>query len=767
MFLRLIVIFFMGIFFTNNSIAQDIFPIGDWRDHLPYSDGISVSKNGSLVYCAANSAIFIYDEQDQSIERLNLVNGLSDIGISKIKYIPYNNRLIVAYINGNIDIILDDKTIYNIPFIKNTSTLGSKTINHIEVIDEFAYLSTGLGIIVLNTDKLEISDTYNYLSSGSPTTNAVAFDSINIYAASTNGVYFADKNSLNLSDFNTWNIIPELGNLNYNGVVFFANQLFASYDDPTWQSDTLFTLNSGIWEKFPATYIPKNITGLSVSDNKLIEIADQTLNIYNDSLNFVDQIFYLNAQSNLNAREAIISSNVYWVADAKYGLVKKQSNFNTEIIFPNGPSSPTAFKMSFFDDELWSVAGGYNVFQTTNLVNHKNKDSWVSLGTSFNDANGNTAFDMVSVAINPNSSSNVYVGSWSSGLYEYNNNQITNIYTAQNSVLDSSFFGSTAIGAMAFDEDNNLWVTSSFSNNILAVKKTDNTWVQFNFQGLVLPNYNYTELIIDDNNYKWIAIKDAESILVVDDNGALLNPNASFISKLLTPSNSDISGSQLNAMAKDLDGEIWIGTDQGIAVFYNPSEVFNQDIKAERIFIQQDGQTQILLEQEVITAIAVDGANRKWIGTQTSGVFLMSDDGTEEVSHFTTDNSPLFSNNILDIVINPENGEVFFGTEKGLISYKGTATEADEDFNNVLVYPNPVREDYKGTIAIKGLVADTDVRITDVNGNIVFQTTSLGGQAIWDGNDIHGNRIQSGVYLLFNGSQDGNKKFAAKILFIH
>ena len=752
--------------YSITTIAQEI-PIGTWRDHLPYTDAVSVTKNGNLVYCAANSGIFIYDNEDHSIEKLNLVNGLSDIGINKIKYIPYNNRIIVGYKNGNVDIILEDKTIYNLPFIKNNSTIGSKTINHIEIVNELAYLSTGIGIVVLNTEKLEFSDTYNYSPTGSIKTNAVTFDDTNIYAASDDGVYFANKNSLNLTDFNYWSKITALGNSIYSNIVFFENQLFTSYRDPNPDADTLFINNNGTWEKFPTVYTPKNITGLSISKNKLIEISNNSLNVYDNSLSFVEQISNISSFTTLNANEAIISAdNYYWIADQYNGLIKLISDFNGESIAPEGPSNATAFNMDFYDNELWIVAGGYDASKQVNLVNHKSNNDWKKMGSYIKDANGDIAKDMVNVAINPSNKSNIYVSSWNSGIYEYNNNTITNRYNAQNSVLDSTHFGSTATGALTFDEDNNLWIASSYSTDILAVKTPNNSWYSYPFTGISNPNYNYTDIIIDDNNYKWITVEDYGRIIVFDDNETLdiLNDDQK---KILTPSKNNIEGSGLRAIAKDLDGEIWIGTDKGISVFYNPSEVFDTEIKAERIYIEQDGQTQILLEREVITAITIDGANRKWIGTQTSGIYLMSADGTEEIAHFTRSNSPLFSNNILSIAINHNNGEVYIGTESGLLSYKGTATETNKDFNNVLVYPNPVREDFTGTIAIRGLVKDTDLRITDISGNIVYQTTSIGGQATWDGNDMYGTRVKTGVYLLFNGSKDGEKKHAAKILFIH
>jgi len=751
-----------------NGLAQDI-PIGTWRDHLPYFNAVSIAKKGNVVYCGTNSAVFTYDLSEKTIERLNLVNGLSDIGVSKIAHVPKNNRVIIAYQNGNIDVVTENHEIINVSFIKTSNAIGDKKINHIYISDEFAYLSTGIGVVVLNTEKMEITDTYNFNSTGSTSyASAITIDSLNIYVASDQGVFYANKNSPNLADFNSWSIIPELGNNNYNGIVLFNKQLFVSCDNPGWQADTVLqNVSAGVWQKFPLTATGGNITGISTSNNKLLVISDNTIIIYDSSLTQIDIIYTFKGQFSLDPAEGFIDSdNRIWIADKNHGLIKAYDNWNIEQIVPNGPSNTEAFAMDFLNEDLWFVSGGYGVFVSENLVSHSSKGVWSNMKKTQLDANNTITYDLVSVAINPSNPSNVYAGSWSSGLYEYNNEEVTNIFNAQNSVLDSTFFGSTAVGALVFDDANNLWVSSSFSTNILAVKTPSNDWYSYSFPGITDPLEEMHGMVIDDNNYKWLMITDKNKLLVFDDNNTLDITNDDQVA-LLTTSNNEIPGAKMHSIAKDRDGQIWIGTDEGVAVFYNPSEVFNEAIKAEQIFIQQDGQTQILLETEVITAIAVDGANRKWIGTQSSGVFLMSKDGGEEMEHFTTSNSPLFSNHIFDIVINDKTGEVFFGTSKGLISYKGTATEPDVDFNNVFVYPNPVRENFRGTIAIRGLVKDTDVRITDVSGNIVYQTTSIGGQAIWDGNDMYGSRVQTGVYLLFNGSQDGQKKHAAKILFIH
>lgn len=753
---------FILLSFFSTSIAQEI-PIGAWQDHLSYSDAISVTEGNSVFYCATNSALFIYDKSDQSIERLSLVNSLSDVGISRIKFNPHNDKIVVAYINGNVDIIDENKNVTNISYIKNSNISGDKAINDIYLNGKLAYLSTGFGIVVLDTDKLEIRDTYLIGNLGGyVNVNAITTDTSKIYAATDDGVYFADKTNPNLANYNFWNKIPEFSTGVFTNIVYFAQNIFITSESPAWESDTIYYNPNGIWQKFiPAGH---NFRKLNVSRDHLLISYRNGVETYDLTLSLLNFTYTYRNQFPIYPFEAIRGEDyATYIADEFHGLIRAYGNWNNELIIPNSPSSSTAFNMDFNDGELWTVSGGYGIALDRNLVNHKVNGEWIDLGNNLEGIDGEDAEDMVSVAINPSNPSQVYTGSWRNGLFEFNNDDVTNIYTGQNSLLDSVFFGTTAVGAMAFDRDNNLWVTSSFSTNYpLAVKTASNTWYNYSFTGLTSGSDFYTDMIIDENNYKWFISPKLHKILIFDDNGTLDNPNDDR-----KKSNTNFPGSHIECIVQDKDGEIWIGTDEGISVFYNPSEVFDENIEAEQILIQQDGQTQILLETEFVTTITIDGANRKWIGTQNSGAYLMSQDGTEEIEHFTTENSPLFSNNILDIVIDPKTGEVYIGTDKGLISYKGTATEPDADFENIFVYPNPVKPDFTGKIAIRGLVKDTDVRITDISGNIVYQTTSFGGQAIWDGNDMLGNRVQSGVYMVFNGSQDGTKKAAAKILFIN
>lgn len=755
------ILFFSACFFINVS-AQEI-PIGSWQDHLSYNNSVSVTYGNDVVYCASESAIFSYDTKEKTIERMNLITGLSDIEITQIRFNTYNNKLIVTYKNGNIDIIDQNKKVTNLSFIKNNSSImGGKSVNHIFISNHLAYLSTGFGIVVLNTDKNEVADTYFYGTLGAAkNTNAVAFDNVNIYAATDDGVYFANKNSINLADYNQWSKLTTLPTAKYSNIVYYSGALVVCKDSPNWESDSVFYNNGTIWQKILSYGL--NINKLEVFNNKLI-IAANGVAILDNNFNVIDNIYTHANNFGIDAKGVHQdASGNYWIADAKNGLLRQLDNWNVEKILPNGPNTPSAFAIDVKDGNVWMTSGGYGNYRNYNPYNYRVNGEWKTVPTYVNNPqNGNSIYSFVSVIINPDNINQVFIGTWGTGLLEINSNTLTQVFNAQNSVLDSTFFGTTCISGIAFDKNKNLWVSSSYSNNVLSVKTPSNSWYNYNFAGYKNDVAEYKTLIVDKNNYVWIQDQKNAKTYVFDYNNTLdVKTDDRVFSDL------SFGSAEIVTFIEDLDGEIWFGTSQGVGVIYNSSNVFSSNEQIQSVYLQQDGQTQLLLETERVKCIAIDGANRKWFGTENSGVFLMSEDGSEEILHFTTKNSPLFSDNIFDIKIDGKTGEVYIATEKGLLSYKGTATDAQEDFSNVFVYPNPVREDYHGVIAIRGLVEDTDVRITDISGNLVSQTKSLGGQAIWDGKDLKGNRVQTGVYMVFNASQDGELSQAAKILFIH
>ena len=321
-----------------------------------------------------------------------------------------------------------------------------------------------------------------------------------------------------------------------------------------------------------------------------------------------------------------------------------------------------------------------------------------------------------------------------------------------------------------FDSDGNLWVANSGSPSLLSVMEKDGTWKSFNLGG-GLSGIDISKLMIDHQNQKWI-LKRKEGFLIVFNDNNTLDNTSDDKAKILSGStgNGAIPGTGVFAMATDQDGEVWIGSDEGISVFSNPELIFTPgaDFDAHQILVPRNdgsGLADYLLVTEQVTAIAVDGANNKWIGTARAGLFELSPDGLQELHHFTAENSPLLSDNIVDITID-DNGEVFIGTVNGIISYKGEATPPKPTNETVYAYPNPVRENYEGPIAIKGLVNNADVKITDSYGNAVFSTRSEGGQAIWNGYTMDGRRAASGIYLVFVTNSDGTEKIVTKILVI-
>ncbi len=261
-------------------------------------------------------------------------------------------------------------------------------------------------------------------------------------------------------------------------------------------------------------------------------------------------------------------------------------------------------------------------------------------------------------------------------------------------------------------------------------------------------------------------------IFVFDENGTFDDSSDDKYKKIsIYNDEGEIVSNEVLSIAEDKDGYIWVGTNKGVVVYYEPDEVFetNTFVGSQIKLPRNDGtnNADIFLGNETVSVIKVDGANKKWFGTQSGGAYYTSEDAMEEIAHFTTNNSPILDDNIIALDVIPETGEVFFGTPKGIISYRGAATEPTNNFTDVYAFPNPVEHGYDGLITIKGLVSGTYVKITDISGNVVFETRSEGGQAIWDGKNMSGNRVHTGVYLVFSTNETGSKTNVTKILFVN
>ena len=382
--------------------------------------------------------------------------------------------------------------------------------------------------------------------------------------------------------------------------------------------------------------------------------------------------------------------------------------------------------------------------------------------------------DFYRIAIDPMDPEHYFVASWGYGLFEFQQDSLIKVYREGNSSLQSIIPGDYfRLGGLTFDYEGNLWVSNASVGSPISVLKKNGEWKSFDL-GNKLSSSIYTgDIIADQNGYKWMILtSQTRGLVVMDDNGTIDNTDDDRYEVVdVKDEYNSIITNDIYSIAEDKDGNIWLGTNKGILVYYNPSAVFDKEnFYAQPIIIPRNdgsGQGDPLLGTESVTSIVIDGANRKWLGTRNAGVSLVSDDGLSQLLNFTAENSPLLSNSITSIAINEKTGDVYFGTDKGIISYTADATGGAENYNSVYVFPNPVRENFTGDIAISGLLENTLVKITDLNGNLVFETISLGGQALWDGKNFRGEKVKTGVYLVFCSSEDGELSHVGKFLVVH
>lgn len=773
--MKQVVLFIITIIASRTISAQGV-GIGQWEDFLSYKSGISVAEGGGKAYCATKSGIFSLDKSDNSIERLSKINGLADVEATVLGYNHYSNKLIIAYKNSNIDVI-DNGLITNLSDIKRKPILGNKSINNVYFINQYAYLACGFGIVVIDMNKVEVSDTYYIGPNGSPiNVRDITSDADYLYAATDAGIYRASVTNPNLANYSAWSLMSGLPGGVYNTVTEFNGKIYTNFSKlmttGAMYQDTAYVYDGTSWTYFmpPNGFTIKSLR--KCNGNTLVMAQSSAVLTYDTNLTLKEYISdYFNSTATCEFAVMDNSGNI-WIADNNFGMVGWRPGMGIFSYLPDGPTSPNAAVINIRENTL-AVApgGGGNGYFMDGLYSY-NGTSWTNTKGNFPSVvNLDTVTNINNVLVDPNNSKRIYAATGLVGIIEFNDGVPTTLYNHTNSSLQRlSFPGYTPIwtSGLAFDGVSNLWIGNSGVPLSVSVKKNDGTWQALDFSPIIGNTPEIGHILVDRNDQKWIVLARGGGLLVYNGT-ASVSPNSSNAKKLTTAAgNGALPSNYVVSMAEDLDGEIWVGTDKGITVFYSPESVFSGDnFDSQQILIEQDGHVQILLETELIQSIAVDGANRKWIATQNSGVFLMSADGTQEIHHFDISNSPLFSNDVKSIAINHQTGVVYFGTTKGIIAYRGTATGSGEFFTDVYSFPNPVKPTYDGPIAIKGLVNNTIVKITDISGSLVYETLSEGGQAIWNGKNFNGQRVNSGVYMVFCASQDGTQKMVSKILFIN
>ncbi len=765
----------LSILITQNIFSQ--VGIGQWREHLPYAKTIAVSEgNHGKIYCATPYSAFYYDKNDESIGRMTRVNGLSDVNISTLAFDKSTSNLIIAYENANIDII-KGSSIFNISDIKRKSIVGSKRINHIIFREGLVYLSCDFGIVVLDLKKKEIKDTYYIGEDGKPIQVLdMDYDDSLFYAATSEGIYTAPVNSKTLSNYSSWTQDAGLKDNNsfYNCITIHSSGLYINKPGSAFGTDTIFVKKNNIWSIHYGTTHNRTHQVKSFGDT-LVIVSTYGFKYYYNNMADSFNVYSYTANTTPKPNKVTIADNGnFWIADDKNSLIENSNRWDFLFYKPSGPAYKDAYSITWEQGQLWVAGGGVQSNWNNSYANRGiytlQDNEWTSF-TGKNTPVFDTITDLMKVVVNPSNTSEVYVASWGQGIVKMKDQKVVGVIDQSNSSLSeaSNRPGHVAVAGLAFDNENVLWATNSANTNGLSFMQTNGQWHSLSLAPFV-SDKEIGDLAIDHEGQKWIILPRNGGLLVYNDNRTLLQTFDDRKIKLsMADNNGKLPSNGVFSLAVDKEGNVWVGTNKGVCVFYSPELIFSgANFDAQQIYIEQEGISQYLLESETVTAIAIDGANRKWFATKNAGVFLMSADASEQIYHFNTENSPLLSNNIYSMAIDHESGEVFFGTENGIISFRGTATQgAETQEKSVSIFPNPVRPNYGGPIAIKGLVENANVKITDTYGSLVFETNAFGGQAIWNGLNFNGERVATGVYLVFiTDEETGEQSAIGKILFI-
>lgn len=731
------------IFISFTLRAQPPIPIEGWQTHLNYAKARQVAIAEDKIYTATENSIFYFDKEDNSLRKLSTIDGLSEIAIGAIGYNNLHNTLILGYRNGNLD-LLRENTITNLTAIKEAAINSEKTINHVSTTQDEAYLSTEFGVVVIDLPNQEVKETWFPGEDG----QLVKVDQS---VLSVDSIYLLTQQNLlsgsldagvNLQDFRNWQRLP-LPTGEKIAIALWQDQVILATSDQLWQKV------NGQWQEITIDFV-NPIRNLSVANGDLVVVTSKQIILLSPSLN----IEILEAPVK-DPRQAMYKNNNWWLADGEQGLL---NNFESQwqSFFPSGPADNNSNK-------LFAAYG--RVFALPPAKDNSNQPLNQSAQFSLYENNQWTTFteeelpevEDLNVVLFDALNDITWLGSYGDGLLRWDGESFE--------IVDNQIPGSPLaifnddemlVSSLALGNQGDIWVSIFNASPPLHQVRPDGSGENYIVPGT---RSNFVQKIVRYGNGDiWMSI--------APDNGGgivVYNPESQQ-SRLLTTTvgGGGLPHNQVNNILIDKDGFIWVGTDEGVAYFPNPFlALANQPIDAiTPIFNQRR-----LLSSEAITALAIDGGNRKWIGTQ-NGLWLFGETGEELFYNFNTSNSPLLSNEILDIAVMDETGEIFIATAEGIISFRSTATKPESEYKQVKIFPNPVRSNYQGVVGIEGLVNNSVVKITTIGGQLIKEIRSYGGMATWDVTDFNNRRIGTGVYLVLMATESGDQDMVGKIAVV-
>lgn len=783
-------LFFLSL--SLNLSAQDFSTL--WQAHFSYNDIVDVVSGTNKIYAAAQNAVFEYDTLTEEIKTITTVEGLSGEQITTILYSEEFQYLVVGYETGLIEVYSEtDNSVLSVVDIleKENITPDNKSINHFYEYDGLIYISTDYGISVYDLARLEFGDTYYIGGGGSQIiVNQVTILNDEIFAAcsSGNGLKKADLNNPNLIDFSQWQTIIGGNFLKINTVDNLAYAIRANR--------AFFEItNTSFTQLFVLPFTPLDT---EVNDSNLIISSINTVQVYNEAAQLIETYSNNDDFDTRFTSAAQVNDEIY-IGTEKFGVLKTSNEAGliyTEVK-PNGPLMNEIFKLNAESEVVWASFGDYTTAfdpapQRARGLSYLKDEVWHNI--PFDSVFG--ARNLSQISVNPFNPNQVFVSSFQNGILEINDFQPTILYNQENSGLESLVVPnapqviSVRVSASTFDDEGVLWtMTARAPNPLKSYDPNSGSWQGFDFSSIIedelLGEFGFFDIAIDNNGTKWIGGY-SNGLYAYNEN--LANPL-----KNLTSEEQNLPFPRVTALEIDNRNQLWIGTFSGLRVLFNTSGFFDDpNPTLNSIIILEDGIAQELLESQTITDIEADGSNNKWVATVDSGVFYFSPDGQNTIYHFTKDNSPLPSNSVTDISLDPNNGIVYIATIKGMLSFRAGGSKPEETLEDAFVYPNPVRPEYnvlgfndlndinKG-IKISGLTENVNIKITDIEGNLVAEAQSNinlrsssanynfaidGGTAVWNGKNLGNSIVRTGVYLIMISDLDSFETKVLKVLIV-
>ena len=766
----------IAILFWHGSMLTAWASPGSWRSHFAYHDATQCVVVNDKVYVVSDGSLYSYTPKDDLVECYDKSNILSDRRIRHIAVCERSKTLVVVYDNANIDLVRPNGDVVNIADYANEPSFDPM-VNDLRVINGKAYLSTNFGATVLDVEREEFADTYKF---GRQTYSCAELDGV-IYAATEDGLYRGDMGT-NLLDMVNWQL---LSNDIYEELTAFDSQLIGLNSN-----DFVYCID--VANGAPALLREGPFNFIHCADSKLI-IGNKTLEcVYATLTDFREFTF----DGTINS--FTVDGDTYWTSNGAKGLNGYRYDKNKGLIkivtsvSPNSPIRSYCQYLNVVDDGRLLVAGGYlnyygYTFYTGTLMMYDG-GIWSSFEEEgITKRTAGHYKNMTSIVQDPTDPSHHYASSFGQGIYEFRDMKFIRQYTHQAkegledvvaSSLESAIptsYEYTRISRLQYDKLGNLWITNGHAKSPLKIMKPNGEFLNLYYKELEnLPTV--TEVLFGSNGWLWVvSMRSPVQLFCIDMNGTLENTEDDLIrvfgKNFVDQDGGEVEIYYINDIAEDINEDIWVMTDKGPYVLYNTENAFEDNYCFTKIKIPRNDGTNYadyLLDGAYTTCVEVDAANRKWIGTLNNGLYLISADGQETIHHFTSENSPLPSNNIESLALCHESGELYVGTDKGIVSYMGDAMHSEENYDEdkVYAYPNPVTPDYDGLITIVGLKANSHVKVVNTSGRLVAEGTSLGGAFTWDGRTPLGQRVSTGVYYVMGSDENGKEGIVTKILFV-